>query len=104
MKTARSYLMAGIFAVFLSGCTNQSTFSSLTRELPPPPTFARKVEVNHKIGERLLTAAGRERAGRAKANQTITCFVDWYAKVRADYGAQHTERAASAARQNCQEK
>lgn len=60
--------------------------------------------VGHTEGEDPLTAAGRERAGRARANNVIVCFVEWYGRVKADYGADKTETSAGKALQSCEEK
>ena len=41
----------------------------------------------------LKLVAARERAGRAKANDVITCFADWYDRLRKTYGASEPEPA-----------
>lgn len=92
-------------ALVLSGCgTSRQISAELQRELPAEPAFAKKVRVSHTEDEDPLLAAGRERAGRARANDVIVCFVEWYRQVKADYGADKTERSASSALHSCEEK
>lgn len=38
-----------------------------------------------KKGEQALVVAARERAGRQRANATITSFRNWYGSVRENY-------------------
>lgn len=59
----------------------------MATQLPPEPAFARPVHVTHGVDDRLLLVAARERAGRAKANSVIVCFIAWYEQLRATYAA-----------------
>ena len=69
----------------LSGCATSN--SALNRTLPPPPEFARPVDVAQpKRGEHAVAVAARERAGRIQANHVIDSTVDWYNQVRRSYG------------------
>lgn len=86
----------------LTGCGKSlPTSVGITRELPVEPAFAAPVHVKPNPADREIVAAGRERAGRAKANDIIVCFVAWYRQVRATYGAAAAEAQASEISQDC---
>lgn len=88
-----------------AGCSTSPPAELVTRTLPEAPAFAQPVLVaKPRLGEDTLLIAARERAGRAKANQTITCFVDWYRAVKDTYGASEAERQANSALQFCKDK
>jgi len=55
--------------------------------LPPLPGFVTPVWLMapHE-GDDLELVAARDRAGRARANDVITCFTDWYGRLRKTYG------------------
>lgn len=89
-------------ALALSSCAQSGPIEvPLTRSLPPEPSFAQQVHVAHSENEDPLIAAGRERAGRARANEQLKCFTAWYRQVRADFGSEQAERGSSTALQNC---
>lgn len=87
----------------LAGCAASApTRPALKRSLPPPPAFAKRVRVSTpKVGEDVELVAARERAGRAKANDTIACFTDWYAMVRATYGQDVADQYGGEAKTDC---
>lgn len=92
-------------ALALSSCSASRPIElPLTRSLPPEPGFAQQVHVAHGENEDPLIAAGRERAARARANDTILCFVTWYRQVRASFGAEQAERGAAPALTTCKGK
>ncbi len=63
--------------------------SSLRRDLPAEPAFAKPVDVApRKLGEPLILVTGRERAGRLAANRIIVEFLGWYEGVRRDYAGE----------------
>jgi hypothetical protein len=87
----------------LNGCgVSARTDAPIARELPPAPAFAQRVTVRHDARDDLLTVAGRERAGRAKANDIITCFLIWYSATVQTYRLA-AERDAAAALKRCEE-
>ena len=76
-----------------AGCSTSPADSPATaRRLPPAPGFAKQVHVKTPVeDDDALAVAGRERAGRAKANDIIMCFSDWYTRVTAAYAAGKVE-------------
>lgn len=88
-----------------AGCSTSPPAEPLARTLPEVPAFAQPALVSQpRLGEDTLLIAARERAGRATANQTIACFVEWYRAVKDTYGATKADQQASAALQFCKEK
>lgn len=86
----------------MSGCAgSHPTSGPVSRELPVEPAFAREVHVTHKEGDDLLVIAGRERAGRQRANDVIVCFVEWYRDVRHTYGPEIANAKASEINKRC---
>lgn len=85
-----------------AGCSTSPPAEPLVRVLPEIPGFAQPVLLPlPRLGDDTLLIAARERAGRAKANQTITCFVEWYRAVKDTYGATKAEAEANSALQFC---
>jgi hypothetical protein len=56
----------------LTGCAGSGVKDLIPRDIPPPPAYAQQVQVPEpKAGESCYLVAGRERAGRLKANRII---------------------------------
>ena len=91
-------------AMACAGCaSSRPAETPVTRQLPEAPAFARPVVLPpHREGDDMLVVAGRERAGRARANDVIRCFVRWYRDVRAHYGNEQAEAQASATLKRCE--
>lgn len=69
------------------GCSTSIRTEPPSRELPALPSFVSPVWLMApREGDDLELVAARDRAGRAKANDIITCFTDWYGRLRKTYG------------------
>lgn len=70
--------------------------------LPEVPGFAQPVTVTHKRTDDELVVAARERAGRARANDIIVCFVEWYRRVKATAGNVQAEATSADIAKRCE--
>ena len=94
---------ASLVLISISACSTSPTASApVARQLPSEPAFAKPVTVRHRIDDDLELVAVRERAGRARANDVIECFVRWYRGVQVSYGQAAAEASASEAQQVCE--
>lgn len=100
-RRLRALLAASLALTALSGCAGSHPTSQAKRELPPEPAFASEVHVVPRAEDDEIVAAGRERAGRQRANDIIVCFVAWYRGVRATYGQAPAEAQAAEIAQRC---
>lgn len=76
----------------LASCASSGSGSAVrdivSRDLPPAPAYLQPVTVpDPKAGEDLVLIAGRERAGRLKANRIIVNTKTQWEKLRKDYKA-----------------
>ncbi|MDB5597360.1 MAG: hypothetical protein JWM36_4321 [Hyphomicrobiales bacterium] len=79
-----------------AGCARPPGRAQLDRQLPPPPAFAKSVEVQEpRVGEYLLVIAARERAGRQLANARIDAFSGWYLDLQKRLGGAAATEAVS---------
>lgn len=72
----------------LGGCAGSNVNDLLPRALPPAPAYAQEVKVPApKPGESCYAVAGRERAGRLRANAIIRAWRKDAAATRATFAA-----------------
>lgn len=86
-----------------AGCgASPPTEQPRARTLPPAPDYARPVKLAPlRESDDQLVVAARERAGRAEANDRISCFAAWYSDVKRNFGQAVAEQGASALSQAC---
>lgn len=80
-----------------AGCSTSAPVETPeARQLPDVPAFVKPVHVQQpRADDDTELVAARERAGRAKANDIIVCFVDWQARMKAAYASGEKQKPSA---------